>query len=908
VDLSSTNFSGSPAIDRKITSYFFLAALEVLACLVYLLLIPADPKNQVIFGYSWTRLAILSGLFIFGLTFVCLLVKSWRDHAWNEAVFRIAEDEFKQIVFLFGSIIIFVFGWIGSFLPSYRVGQYEAYFIRLHPVIIWLTLLSGQTVIFFLVQRYGFRWNKFLVELKRWKTGLMATAILMGLFCLAWVTLALNKFDFITDKIHWNETGVPILGLQSLAALLISIFVLVFGVKANEWIRRQKNRDFSSILKRVDIPIFFLIWAVAVIAWLKQPMQSGYFSPGPYPPNYEYYPFSDSADYDITAQYALIGQGLDNHVFDTNAYVDKPFFSAFLVFLHALAGNNFSSAIILQVIIFASFPAILYLLGKNLHSRAAGFLIASLAIFKEINSLAANRMLQVSNSKLILTEIPTAILLALFILFFTKWSNQNRKSSPILLIAGGILGLSTLMRYNPWLLVPLVLLIVLIAYWRQWKNWFNSSILICSIVLVSIIPWIGYSYVVQRTPYYFLIPFKGSIWKFRYEPFLKKAASPSPTKIPSTPTLPEGKSTPSNLDTIPIAIQSGGSGQNGLDPLIRQAGVVFTFVRAHFLHNLVGSILILPTSFSMDDLSHTIKAADSYWSPTWQGQLSDENGILLAINLLLIALGIAAATARYRLAGLIPFLVYLTYNLSTALARTSGGRYLVPVDWVVYFYFAIGIIQVCIWVAGLFGRSEGETDLFAGSTDEPVSKAKGFHLKNGYVFLGVLTISMSIALSGSFFPLRYTFSDRTSLIQNLEQNGFMVQAGLSSAQIETFLQNPDAQLVTGRALYPRYYAAGNGEPEKTTQYRGMNYPRLAFTLIGPTGTDGVILPASQKGSSIALPDSADVIVLGCNDSRDLQAAFVFVLGPTKLAYQRSPVAPLSCPLPVPVCDENKNCR
>ncbi len=47
---------------------------------------------------------------------------------------------------------------------------------------------------------------------------------------------------------------------------------------------------------------------------------------------------------------------------------------------------------------------------------------------------------------------------------------------------------------------------------------------------------------------------------------------------------------------------------------------------------------------------------------------------------------------------LVPAGLVVAYSLATAVARTSGGRYFIPVDWVFLLYFAIGISQVVVWV------------------------------------------------------------------------------------------------------------------------------------------------------------------------------------------------------------------
>ena len=41
-----------------------------------------------------------------------------------------------------------------------------------------------------------------------------------------------------------------------------------------------------------------------------------------------------------------------------------------------------------------------------------------------------------------------------------------------------------------------------------------------------------------------------------------------------------------------------------------------------------------------------------------------------------------------------------------ALVRNSGGRYILPIDWVGIFYYSIGLGQLTLWVVAYFRESE----------------------------------------------------------------------------------------------------------------------------------------------------------------------------------------------------------
>lgn len=99
-----------------------------------------------------------------------------------------------------------------------------------------------------------------------------------------------------------------------------------------------------------------------------------------------------------------------------------------------------------------------------------------------------------------------------------------------------------------------------------------------------------------------------------------------------------------------------------------------------------------------DDLWNTIKLSTPYWKNNWLGEgLGLTKGIFLFINMALVSLGFGAMWARNRIASLLPVSFFLTYIFSNALAFTSGGRYIVPVDWIICIYYIARLLQIITW-------------------------------------------------------------------------------------------------------------------------------------------------------------------------------------------------------------------
>ena len=266
-------------------------------------------------------------------------------------------------------------------------------------------------------------------------------------------------------------------------------------------------------------------------------------------------------------------------------------------------------------------------------------------------------------------------------------------------------------------------------------------------------------------------------------------------------------------------------------------------------------------------------------------------------NLAVLAVGLGTAWDRWRWAGWLPLIAGVGYHVASGLARTSGGRYLIPADWVGYFYFALGLLQITIWLAAWLGLSAPREEAVAESSAPARPRSVVLAL------VGFFLVGLSFPVGEALVPRRYVEQTPDALLQQAVQTADL---GASLPDLQAFLQQPDAVILQGRELYPRYYGIDQGESERNNPYVVQQYPRLVFTLIGPRGTRGVVLPLS--GSPDLFPSGQDVLVLGCKGSYVVQALVVVATGDDSQVYRREPSAPLRCPVAEPVCDNNRNCR
>jgi hypothetical protein len=84
-------------------------------------------------------------------------------------------------------------------------------------------------------------------------------------------------------------------------------------------------------------------------------------------------------------------------------------------------GQDYELLMAIQAGLFAIFPVLIYLIGKSLNARTIGIVSAMVAMLRGINAIAASNTIDMANPKMILTDFPTAIGVALLILMICEW-------------------------------------------------------------------------------------------------------------------------------------------------------------------------------------------------------------------------------------------------------------------------------------------------------------------------------------------------------------------------------------------------------------------------------------------------------------------------------------------------------
>lgn len=766
------------------------------------------------------------------------------------------------------SASLFLAGWMTIWTPLERFGSAYYYVLGVFPFIVWLVCASAVSLLLLLSGRIGL--NKRITEtLQNQRVVLIITAVALIIFSLlAWAAAAHVVGMQPGEEDFWSAAGAPVLALQVQLALIAG---LGLAALINKWVAQTPSRS-----RQADIVIFILIWVVSAWLWAKEPVRSDFLVTAPVAPNFEMYPDYDARNYDLMSQFALIGQGINNH-----SFFDRTLYPAFLVYLHNLAGQDYEGLMAIQAAIFAVLPALLYLVGTKLRNRGAGLGLGILIALRGVNQIEVGNIIETSHQKYMLTEYPTAILLVLATFLLVKWARNPSKNWPLAGLAGGMIGLSTLLRPHSLALIPMVIALTVLVYRHRARMWLGVSGLVVTAALLGVLPWTQFSGNNTSLFDLYLVRIQDVI-RQRYPQFFQ----PSGMQLEPGAALPQGNFRLALVRPAPTPEKS-----------------VLAFATDNFLNNLVTSAQILPNTPFYLEPRVVVKKTDNFWKPYWDGSLTLWARLLLPLNLLFVALGLSTTWKRARLGGLIPLIVMLTYFAVNALGRTSGGRYIVPVDWVIVIYYVLGLVAAFEFALTFLGYQVNAQS----SSQDAITTGK-----NPRWWAGALTVLLASATFGALIPLaqeintpRYQALPDTALAEQFITLAGK-QLGLTSQDLQKFLSDQNAVILQGRSLYPRQLNKDEGlDISVYNFYHPMPYPRTLFTLLGPKGENVIILP---RISPAKVANSVDVLVLGCHAEGYIQAWAVIRLDDKSVFQRTPPGAPLTCPLLEPVCDDNKNCH
>jgi hypothetical protein len=896
-------------LTKRKTAFYLTHVLLLFAqasiALVLLVLAPSEEKNAIFLGYSIEKLLLLSFLFgVFLLGFV-LLVRFYSYRIWFLKLDEFLTTKFSSrlrnltnilsfVFILMGFYLVMALNWesffvlapqeTGKVIPlntlsvSSRFRELQFYLHQLKPIIYLVIGLCIQTIIFLVGLQTDFRAWKIRIR----NQGLKHILWVYGFFLIIWALLNWGSTHFEPDFEGYSmyPVGAPILDSDVLLSIAIGMVLIGVGVAVNVFGLGTKFFPKAQSNKRdrnIDIVIILIIWLITAVFWLSLPTEPNWFISEPRYPNYEYYPNSDALKHDITGQNMLLGGDL----LFSGFVMFKPLYPAFLAFLYAIAGPQFERITLIQSAIFAVFPALVYLITKKIHTRLAGIIAASLIIFREVNAIILSSQITVSHSRQLMTETPAVIGIILIIWMIFGWIEEPNKKILHTLIIGGGIGLLIQVRNELIFLLPVILLFNVFIHYRFPKYWLTTSALLVTGVILFVIPW-------QIR----LVHFSGSpLWIARRANFILNRSEVEPTALPK-------------------------ASQDNPDSKIENQDDVFQQFFGHLVHNQKQAFLIFPAAYRQVDsligysvhgnikqFWHNCCLAENYidrlqvfWQwLKWDGNVPKESLLAILTTLFLISVGIVKSREKSGIRALFPLFIVFAYYLLLSVFRISGGRRVQVVDWIWIIYFSIGLSQLFFWVfhflffveipPWLAGKQKRSDDDFCSRQVIRLPDNPSLNWKSVFsVSLLVFIIGALVPIIEQIIPPRFTEETQEAQINSviLLENGEIIRELLENGGV--------AQ--QGKALYPRYYAVGESEPNQNDD-KLIQFGHLRFYLAGPY-SQKIVLPLTDK-HQFELPHYSDVLVVGCEENY-LDALAIFVEDENSILFRDPLPEKLVCPI------------
>ncbi len=835
---------------------FGLTALEGFYAFYRLMQVPRSPGGGLAASIS-ILLMVLAALVTLALLAVSFSLWRWP----HKSLFDLSAAQHPRRLTRFSLLALAVIPLViiaSVTLHSLYAGTNNALFrlayLHLDPFLLWAGLAAAQ----FWGWRLATHPEKLAALWADNRKLCRAALLIWSIFLLLALIVRLSGLRVPeTSMTAWAIPAVPLLEWHIWLSGLIA--ALLFAVDRPGKQPDSPAKPRLKTLLRSDRFWFFLIWAISLILWTAQPLLPNHYATAGRPPNFEVYPFSDGMFYDQTAQSILIGNGLMGE--DIPA---RPLYTVFLAAMHALAGQDYNRVIMIQMLVLAFFPAVLYLLGKEFGSRPAGILLALLTIFREIHSIqAAPFTRSVANVKLYFSEIPTALGLSLFLLFCVRWLKRREQPGLNPLLAGGMLGITMLIRTQSLAVLPFVLLFALVTLWPDWKKLLLPAALLVAGLAVTVAPWLWRNYQITGAVV-FDHPLSQN-WEMARRYAIVFEEDPAAI-LDRQPGENDGDFV-KRLNTYTV------------NAILSHPGYALKTIGINLVNGELSSLLTLPIRPNpLQGWDEIFRTRLAFWE-TWPETPTAKMSLLLALNLGLVALGIGAAWRRLKWAGLIPLTMNLMYNLATAIFQVSGMRFVLPVTWIVHLYFGLGVLAL-IELLWQFFQPARKTS--------PVSETQATPrpLPWWQTMLGLALFALigsSLILAEKIVPQRFPPQTDAQILAELQTMPAVRQNAELEETLNQLPTDSNLRILKGRAIYPRYYGQDKVEPDTAkTAYATLFYPRVVFFFLSNETNQTVALPVAQVPEHF--PHPTDMILIGCQQEAMIEARLVAALDDSGILY------------------------
>ena len=757
--------------------FLIIMVLQSLPAIRNIVKIPVDPKNVFLLGLTRGRLlllGIISALDI--LAFILLFSKNLRKKAVNV----ITSIQIVRKITHSASFVLAVIFWIVIWLPKYRLGVYWEEYERLRPLLIWLGGVGGEL---FLLLRI------FALEISGTSRGKNKPVSLKPLLISIFTTLLIaGLFLFLIKNVGFNSgiiepAPAPITPLQLFLLWLLVTLLLGAGRK-----RALFSRPASTLITAA------LLYLASAILFLSSHLPCKGDMVGIYPPNYACYPDSYDAVYQVGSLYTYFGEGIYNQWF-----TDKPIYMLFLTVCQWIAGIKLEGFMTAQTLFLCLLPPAIFLLARRLSNYYAALLAAGITIITQYNAILLYSKLGGVNILIAATEIFTAFLLTCAATILFKWFGKPDHSLHLLAI-GIILGLTTLSRFNAALIIPCIG-ISLLFHLRKNKRLIPRSLIFFALGLA-----------IALTPWFLINPIVTPGWENPYFEkiqtiFIERSASPSidenlgsiPVTASNNPILPDGI----NSDQYDMAQTLTNEQQN--NTVIDQDHGFLAQVLLHNANNIASAFFALPINAAFDnsDVITNQPFWDRDFQAIWTKSITPTNFLLWCFSIFLFMWGIYQCWRHHSFASLSPLIIFAGYHLGNSLALTSGGRYLVPVTWVVFLYSAAGLTAITKRLLCKLGISCDRSGHQPDSESKPL-KITAFLHRTGFQVTAIVLLTLPaivlpfLSLLPDQLPQEHTLKTEQTLYASLEGK-------ISKSVLDNFVKDNNSTIAEGILFYPQYY-------------------------------------------------------------------------------------------------------
>ena len=399
--------------------FWGLAFIESALTLVWLLSVPSDGKNAVLGRFSASRLLMLTIIGLIAIASLTMLLSAVKNLILTRKLTKLLlkKENTRRILSYTAFIAFYVLALVLFYFAFIQPLKYQAYYERLRPIGVLGMVLSLETGIFLCWHK-----DKSPVSIRKRVQALGPVFLTtLGIQIVLYLVIEISGIGITPDPFDWQPNGMAVQWWQVAGSLLAALLITTIS----DLLRSAIKKPWI-----LTVVLFLLVWGVSAFVWTSVPsdevLQNSYFMEIT-PPNDVPYPASDAGYFGLWSESILAGLGFKDQV------ISRQLFVFVLAVIQAVSGNDIWTAINLLTVLLALIPAMLFLIGKQLHSSGAGLLTAGIAIFRELNTLFMAPHFGVSNSKMFLSDMPMLLMFLIFISVFISWFKRPQSKMRLIL-------------------------------------------------------------------------------------------------------------------------------------------------------------------------------------------------------------------------------------------------------------------------------------------------------------------------------------------------------------------------------------------------------------------------------------------------------------------------------------------